>query len=94
MMIQNLILYLRRLRPVAIYGYLEIHQYIGAISFAPGFAISVISGMSGLAIGDIDNDGKPEIAVTPGFGSLVAVLRNTSSVGNISFAPGVRFFSS
>ena len=41
-----------------------------------------------IAIDDIDGDGKPDLAVANGFNSFV-VFRNTSTVGNISFASRV-----
>ena len=38
------------------------------------------------AIGDIDGDGKPDIAFTTSSTGQVSVLRNTSSVGSLSFS--------
>lgn len=38
-----------------------------------------------VAIGDLDEDGKPDLAVTNSFGFSVSVLRNTSSAGVVSF---------
>lgn len=40
----------------------------------------------GLAIGDIDGDGKPDIAVVNSSANTVSILRNTSTIGNLSFA--------
>jgi hypothetical protein len=42
----------------------------------------------GIAVGDIDGDGKPDIAVTSqGSSSSLSVIRNTSAGGDLSFAP-------
>lgn len=43
-----------------------------------------------LTIGDTDGDGKPDIA-TAGAWDTIHVLRNTSAVGSISFAPKKTF---
>jgi uncharacterized protein YjdB len=40
---------------------------------------------TGIIVGDIDGDGKPDMAVTNAFGS-VSAFRNTSTIGTISFA--------
>ncbi len=40
-----------------------------------------------VAIGDIDGDGKPDLAIANLFDSTVSVLRNTSTIGNVNFAP-------
>ncbi len=70
---------------------------IGSIttaSFAPkvDFATGSVSG--GVAIGDLDGDGKPDLVVANSFSSTVSVFRNTSISGSIttaSFAPKVDF---
>ena len=45
----------------------------------------------GVAIGDIDGDGKAEIIVANETGNNISVLMNTSPVGSISFAAKVDF---
>ena len=61
----------------------------GSPSFAAG--ITLVTGQSpqGVAIGDIDGDGKLDMAVTAFNGNLVSIFRNTSTAGNISFASKV-----
>jgi hypothetical protein len=63
----------------------------GLISFAPRLDFTVGSGPNALAFGDIDGDGKIDLAVTNGWDSSVSVLANTSSNNTISFTPKVDF---
>ena len=63
----------------------------GPISFAT--AVNFATGVfpNKLDVGDLDGDGKPDIAVTNWNSSSVSVLRNTCSCGTISFAAKVDF---
>ena len=45
----------------------------------------------GLALGDIDGNGKPEIVVKHQENNAVSVFRNTSTIGTISFASKIDF---
>lgn len=58
----------------------------GAITFSPKVDFATTSDPEGVAVGDLDGDGKPEIAVA-GYqaAGLLSVLKNTSVAGNISF---------
>ena len=58
---------------------------VGSFSFLP--KIDYITGTSpwGIAIGDLDLDGLPEIAVTNQHSATVSLYRNSSSGGMISF---------
>jgi uncharacterized repeat protein (TIGR01451 family) len=63
-------------------------------SFAPPVNFSVGSDSRGVAVQDLDGDGKPEIVVANWGDSTVSVLRNIGTVGSIttnSFAPAVNF---
>jgi gliding motility-associated-like protein len=62
---------------------------LGNPSFAAGITLTTGQAPQGVAIGDIDGDGKPDMAVTSYNGNLVSVFRNTSTTGNISFAAKV-----
>lgn len=67
---------------------------ISAGSFDPKVDISTGSNPYNLAIGDIDGDGKPDLAVTIWNSNKVTVLRNTSTAGSVtasSFAAKVEF---
>jgi len=61
----------------------------GTVSFAPKQDFTNGAGSYGIAAGDIDGDGKPDIVVNSNFDSKVSVFRNTSVAGTISFAPKV-----
>ncbi len=58
----------------------------GNIAFAPRVDSAVGSQPYFVAIGDINGDGKPDIAVSNGVSGSVSVLRNTCTPGLLSFA--------
>jgi hypothetical protein len=63
-------------------------------SFASPVNFAVGSGPRGVAVQDLDGDGKPEIVTANGGDSTVSVLRNIGTVGSIttnSFAPALTF---
>ncbi len=63
----------------------------GNISFAAGLAFGTGVYPVSVAIGDLDGDSKPDLAVSNIWGNSISVLRNTSTVGNVSFAGKVDF---
>jgi hypothetical protein len=65
----------------------------GAISFAPKVDYATTNGVFGIAVGDIDGDGRPDIAVTNHLGNTISVFRNTSTPGVISFGAKVDFMT-
>lgn len=67
---------------------------ISSNSFAPAVDFVVGQGPRGVAVQDLNGDGKPEIVSANWQDNTVSVLRNTSTPGIIasnSFAPGVTF---
>jgi hypothetical protein len=65
----------------------------GSISFAAKVDFTTGSTPAAVAIGDVDGDGKPDLAVTNAAAGVntLSVLRNTSTPGNISFTAKVDF---
>ncbi|MEI8288547.1 MAG: FG-GAP-like repeat-containing protein [Verrucomicrobiota bacterium] len=66
----------------------------GNISFAARVDLVAGNGPAGLAIGDLDGDGNPDLAVVNAGNATISVLRNLGTGGNIttnSFAAKVDF---
>jgi len=61
----------------------------GTLSFAAKSDFTVGSNPKGIAIGDIDGNGVPDIVVSNSGSTTISVLRNTTSAGSISFAAKV-----
>jgi len=59
---------------------------IGSISFSPKVDISTGQYPDQLEIADLNNDGKPELAVSYYLSNSISIFRNTSTSGSISFA--------
>ncbi|TRX37096.1 FG-GAP-like repeat-containing protein [Flavobacterium restrictum] len=66
-----------------------------ATDFTPKVGFATETGISSsVAIGDLDGDGKPDLAVIDGESKFIAIYRNTATSGNVnsgSFAPKVVF---
>ena len=65
----------------------------GSLSFATKQVFTIGSSAFDVSIGDLDNDGKADLAVTNSLTNSLSILRNTSSSGIISFAPKVDFIT-
>jgi FG-GAP-like repeat/IPT/TIG domain/Secretion system C-terminal sorting domain len=63
----------------------------GTISFATSASFTTNTAAIAIAIRDFDGDGKADLAVSKGNSSSVAVLRNTGTPGTLSFATMVEF---
>jgi gliding motility-associated-like protein len=63
----------------------------GNISFAAKADFTVGTAPYGVAIGDLDADGKPDLAVTNYDDFTVSILKSTGSLGNINFDPKVDY---
>ena len=64
---------------------------LGSISFATKIDLSVAAHPEHIALGDINGDGKLDIAASGYVQNKVSVFKNTSTVGNISFAAKADF---
>ncbi|MGD0037788.1 MAG: FG-GAP-like repeat-containing protein, partial [Bacteroidota bacterium] len=64
---------------------------IGSVSFATKVDFTTGTNPQSIAIGDVDGDGKPDLAVANALSNTVSVLRNTSTIGSVSFAAKVDF---
>lgn len=63
----------------------------GSISFANKVDFAAGSNPSLVTVGDFDGDGKPDLAVTHHGNDTISIFRNTSILGNITFAAHVDF---
>jgi len=65
---------------------------ISSNSFAPRLDLPTGSGTHGLALADLDGDGKPDIATANAAANTISLLRNLATPGSLtsaSFAPAV-----
>jgi hypothetical protein len=66
---------------------------LGFVSFAAGVDFGTGPNPASVSIGDIDGDKKPDLVVANGTSNQVSVLRNTSVLGFLSFAPKADFLA-
>lgn len=65
---------------------------VSSDSFASNVNLGTIGQyLTGFTVGDLDGDGKPDLVLSNTLDTAICVLRNTSTPGNISFAPKVSF---
>jgi len=57
----------------------------GEMSFASSVDFGIGGSARAIAIGDLDGDGKPDLAISNSSAGTVTVLRNTSTMGVLSF---------
>jgi hypothetical protein len=65
----------------------------GIISYAAKEDLAVATNPYSVAIGDLDGDGKADLAVANFSSNIVSVFRNNGSSGTISYAPKVDFIT-
>jgi hypothetical protein len=63
----------------------------GTISFEAPVLFSSLDYAYNISIGDLDNDGRPDVVVTNDNSGSVSILKNTSTGGTISFANAINF---
>jgi uncharacterized protein (TIGR02145 family) len=66
------------LRNKGVTGSVSVSSFASRVNFTTG------AGPRGIAFGDIDGDGKPDLAVTNNGGTTVSVFRNSSTPGSIT----------
>jgi hypothetical protein len=67
----------------------------GSLSFSPAVNFTTASSPRGIKLGDLNADGKPDVAAACYFSnSLVSVLKNTSTAGAISFNSAINYTTS
>ncbi|WP_460503821.1 FG-GAP-like repeat-containing protein, partial [Hymenobacter agri] len=64
---------------------------VGTVGFAASVEFTTDFGPSSVTIGDVDGDGKPDLATANANSSTISVLRNTSTAGTLGFAANVTF---
>ena len=63
----------------------------GSISFNSGHTFSTGGSPYSIVTSDLDGDGKPDIIIGNDYDNSVSVLKNISTIGNVSFSPRVDY---
>ncbi len=63
----------------------------GLIAFAAKVDYASLGYFYSFSLGDVDGDGKPDLAVAGYYDNIVSILRNTSTTGTVSFTAKVDF---
>ncbi|MCX6122023.1 MAG: FG-GAP-like repeat-containing protein [Ignavibacteriales bacterium] len=79
---------------ISVFRNISVNGSITNSSFAAKVDFLTGNMPGGFSIGDLDGDGKPDLALVNKNDSTVSVFRNTSSNGNISFAPRIDYAAS
>lgn len=66
------------------------NQTTAAISFAPAPGVTTDATPWGIDFGDLDGDGKPEIAIASFSKKSITVLKNNSTPGTLAFTPHIK----
>ncbi len=63
----------------------------GSLSFASKQDFNTGTNPQGVAVADLDGDGKPDLVIANGSASTISILQNNGSFGMISFTPKIDF---
>ena len=74
---------------ISVFRNISVAGSITTSSFAPKVDLPTGSGDGGLALADLDGDGKFDLATSNSISNSLSVLRNTSTSGSISFVAAV-----
>ncbi|MBI3510602.1 MAG: VCBS repeat-containing protein [Bacteroidetes bacterium] len=67
---------------------------VGTVNFTPKYDVGVANGVQGAAIGDLDGDGKPDVAVSAAYNvGVLSSLKNNSVPGSLSFISGGNYLA-
>ena len=76
---------------VSVYRNISTTGTVASSSFATKVDFATVERPAGISIGDLDGDGKLDMAITDDASNKVSVYRNTSTSGSVSFATKVDF---